>query len=83
VTFQATKQPTTPQWFKALDNLAGCYGSQTITMTVPQGTSVVNLMGDDATTASPNQLVGYVSRIELPGAERSQTSSNGLGPSTP
>lgn len=65
--FVQAKQATVPRWFLGLENIAGLYGNQTIDIPVPPGTSVINLVGDDGgASPSPNQLVGYVSHIQLP-----------------
>lgn len=56
-----------PVWFSGLDKVAGCYGSQIVEINVPVGTAVVNIMGDDNQPAgTPNQLVGYISHIQIP-----------------
>lgn len=66
-TFTASHQKLSPTWFTGLERIAGYYGSQHIEIPVPPGTSVINLLGDDTQPAtSPNQLVGYVSHIQLP-----------------
>jgi hypothetical protein len=68
IVFDPVKQGgSAPKWFNLLDNIAGLYGNQSITLQVPAGTSVVNVMADDETTpVSPNQLMGYISHIKIP-----------------
>lgn len=66
-TFNNVNQKLTPTWFTGLEHIAGYYGSQHVEIPVPPGTSVINLLGDDSQHAvSPNQLVGYVSHIQIP-----------------
>lgn len=56
-----------PQWFTALENLVGLYGNQSVEIKVPPGTSVINLLGDDeASAVSPNELLGYISHLQIP-----------------
>src|SRR5262249_43816626 len=60
IEFQGEKQGTSPTWFAQLENIAGYYGDQNVTVKIPAGTSVINLLADDdETTVSPNQLMGY------------------------
>ncbi len=64
--FLLNKQPSSPHWFAELTHIAGYYGQQEITFSVPYGTTVLNILGDDTTQAtSPNQLLGYVSHFEF------------------
>ncbi len=67
VEFKGTTTGTTPTWFSQLEKIAGLYGDQTLEITVPPGTSIVNLYGDDLqNAASPNQLLGYISHLQYP-----------------
>ncbi len=67
-TFSPDKQNTDPHWFLGLQNIAGLYGSQSVNIPVPPGTSTIDLVGVEGQSTSPNQLVGYVSDIILPQA---------------
>lgn len=71
IVFEPASQPTMPRWFRHLENIAGLYGGLEAEVRIPPGASVVNLLGNDENpaSASPNQLVGYVSHIVLPGAD--------------
>lgn len=65
--FSLTTQRPSPVWFADLEGVAGLYGNQPIEVQVPPGTTVINLLADDETMAvSPNQLLGYISHIQMP-----------------
>lgn len=63
--FAPEKETSNPQWFHGLDDIAGLYGNRLVEVPVPPGTSVINLLGDDGNaSASPYQLMGYVSHLQ-------------------
>jgi hypothetical protein len=66
IAFSPPVQNIAPQWFFGLEQVVGLYGSQIVEIPVPPGTTVINLMGDeDQSAVSPNQLLGYISRLQI------------------
>jgi hypothetical protein len=63
--FNLDKQNLSPEWFSGLENIAGLYGGEIIEVNVPPGTVTINMIGDNGgASASPNELLGYITHIE-------------------
>lgn len=64
--FEPSAATSPPQWFASLEEIVGMYGSQDIRIQVPPGASIINLRGEDGESSrSPNQLLGYISHLQL------------------